>query len=152
MREFFRSWKRKIGVLMLVMACVLTAGWLRSLSGLDIIGTPILNQIAIGIESKGSYIGLLIAEAPNGSVGHPVWHRYTSAQIDGWVRSSPQAVVEVHPLGMIHIGFAESPIAFSRNCLVPYWTVTLPIALISAWCLLSKSRAKPATNTESADA
>lgn len=31
MREFFRSWRRKTGVLALVIACFLMAGWIRSL-------------------------------------------------------------------------------------------------------------------------
>ena len=30
MREFFKPWRRKIGVVTLVMACVLMAGWVRS--------------------------------------------------------------------------------------------------------------------------
>src|SRR5580698_5128736 len=30
MREFFRGWKRKVGVVTLLMACVLTVGWMRS--------------------------------------------------------------------------------------------------------------------------
>ena len=30
MREFFRGWKRKLGVVSLVMACVFMAGWVRS--------------------------------------------------------------------------------------------------------------------------
>jgi hypothetical protein len=28
---FFKGWKRKIGVMTLLMACMLAAGWLRSL-------------------------------------------------------------------------------------------------------------------------
>lgn len=32
MREFFQGWKRKIGVVTLLMACVLLAGWIRSQS------------------------------------------------------------------------------------------------------------------------
>src|SRR3954462_3489874 len=31
MREFFRGWRRKLGVATLVMACVFAAGWVRSL-------------------------------------------------------------------------------------------------------------------------
>lgn len=30
MRDFFKGWRRKIGVATLVMACVFTAGWIRS--------------------------------------------------------------------------------------------------------------------------
>src|SRR4051812_18429979 len=32
MQEFFRGWRRKLGVVTLVIACILAAGWGRSLS------------------------------------------------------------------------------------------------------------------------
>jgi hypothetical protein len=35
MREFFRGWRRKVGCMTLVMACVVMGGWLRSLACLD---------------------------------------------------------------------------------------------------------------------
>ena len=30
MREFFKEWRRKVGLLTLLMACVFMAGWVRS--------------------------------------------------------------------------------------------------------------------------
>ena len=38
MRVFFKSWRRKIGVLTLVMACVFAAGWVRSFGNYDSLG------------------------------------------------------------------------------------------------------------------
>lgn len=35
MREFFKPWRRKLGVVTLVMACLLMAGWVRSVRKLD---------------------------------------------------------------------------------------------------------------------
>lgn len=35
MMEFFRGWRRKVGVCTLVVACLATAGWVRSLSVRD---------------------------------------------------------------------------------------------------------------------
>lgn len=35
MREFFKPWRRKLGVLVLVLACVLMAGWARSQRMID---------------------------------------------------------------------------------------------------------------------
>ena len=37
MDEFFRGWRRKIGVLTLVMACVFMVGWVRSEAMFDMI-------------------------------------------------------------------------------------------------------------------
>jgi hypothetical protein len=38
MGEFFKPWRRKLGVVTLVLACVFTAGWVRSLSRVNYIG------------------------------------------------------------------------------------------------------------------
>jgi len=37
MREFFHGWRRKIGVVTLVMACVLMVGWVRSPETCDLL-------------------------------------------------------------------------------------------------------------------
>jgi hypothetical protein len=37
MREFFRGWRRKVGVLSLVMACLFAAGWVRSMYSNDFV-------------------------------------------------------------------------------------------------------------------
>jgi hypothetical protein len=36
MREFFKGWRRKVGVVTLAMACVLMVGWVRSINGVAI--------------------------------------------------------------------------------------------------------------------
>ncbi len=35
MGDYFKPWRRKIGVMMLLMACVFAAGWVRSLDGVN---------------------------------------------------------------------------------------------------------------------
>jgi hypothetical protein len=35
---------------------------------------------------------------------------------------------------------------------IPYWSIGIPLTLISAWCLLSKPRTKPAAKPEPSDA
>jgi len=37
MREFFHGWRRKAGCVALVMACLFMAGWVRSLSRIDLL-------------------------------------------------------------------------------------------------------------------
>ena len=41
MGDFFKPWRRKIGVATLLMACVLMAGWIRSPTGRDRLRFPI---------------------------------------------------------------------------------------------------------------
>lgn len=51
MREFFRGWRRKVGCVTLVMACVLTTGWVRSIGQSHAVQFPLGRQIAQTIES-----------------------------------------------------------------------------------------------------
>jgi len=45
MREFFRGWRRKVGVMTLLMACVFMGGWLRSLITTDSVDLPINGKL-----------------------------------------------------------------------------------------------------------
>ena len=45
MGGYFKPWRRKIGVVTLVMACVLMAGWVRSLTVADHIDIPRNNRL-----------------------------------------------------------------------------------------------------------
>lgn len=40
MREFFKGWRRKAGVVTLVMACALMVGWMRSRVRYDVVSFP----------------------------------------------------------------------------------------------------------------
>ncbi len=40
MGEFFKGWRRKIGIVTLLMACVFMAGWVRSLAMCDVFRFP----------------------------------------------------------------------------------------------------------------
>jgi len=57
MGEFFYGWKRMVGVLTLVMACVFAAGWVRSLMSIQ-------DLLTIPNSKFRSRIGQLIWEGP----------------------------------------------------------------------------------------
>jgi len=51
MAEFFKGWRRKVGCVTLVMACVFTAGWFRSLSHEDELVLLLFNRMhSVGFE------------------------------------------------------------------------------------------------------
>lgn len=56
MREFFRGWERKLGALTLMLACVFTAGWVRSLAMTDfLVVSTFGGSLALGSTEQGSY-------------------------------------------------------------------------------------------------
>lgn len=56
MREFFKGWKRIVGVVTLVMACVFAAGWVRSLVCYDVFQFPLDDSTLQAIGSVDSCV------------------------------------------------------------------------------------------------
>jgi len=68
MGEFLRGWKRKIGVLTLVMACVFAAGWVRSLSFEDTLDVIVGNHMFHEFHSTGN--GVMWIWTWNSKISH----------------------------------------------------------------------------------
>ena len=97
MPTYFKPLRRKIGVLTLVLACVLMAGWVRSLS--------IQDKELFNIDS--------LRNAIISSQGSIAWER--------WIGNGRH-----------------------ESTSIAYWSIVIPVTMLSAWLLLSKSRQKPA--------
>lgn len=148
MREFFRGWKRKIGCMTLVMACVFMGAWIRGHGTKDIIATGNGRGLAYH-EFNSSYQGIM-------------WYSHTSDlgyQWDaGWYRVRIFDRESFNPLAQFAdemaidrrwqwLGFdcgqvhdPDSPSFKTSWFLIPYWSTTIPLTLISAFLLLSKPR------------
>jgi hypothetical protein len=101
MLEFFKGWRRKFGVLTLLMACVFAAGWVRSLIVADRI-----NFFGAQMLSWHGEIMRCVAVLVRTQIGSQT---VTSAQ--------------------------ETPI-----WTIPYWSIVIPLTLLSAWLLLSNPK------------
>jgi hypothetical protein len=96
MKEFFKGWRRKLGVVTLLMACVFMAGWL-------VIPGSWFEDETVGLDFTISA----------GATGFSVnWQGFSST-----------------------FGLSSE-----FEWLIPYWSVTIPLTLISLWLLLSKPR------------
>ena len=134
MGEFFKGWRRKIGVMMLVMACVLTGLWLRSLSSYDRIYFPIGHRTHLITSYKGG-----LAWSSWEYVDAPEWgyrelptpdHTTFVELIDGW--SSPS--------------FSSWNMRWRS---VFYRQIVIPLTVLSACLLLSKPPiAQPNTDAD----
>lgn len=154
MREFFRGWKRKFGMVTLGLACVLAATWIRSEHYSDHVDVCWNRQDLDHLVS--SHRGLawawvrnmrvLHADAPDetpwvdfGSIScgdsfQPDYMRYTEIQRE-WCGFR---------LGQI--GPSEGGATGVYE--IPHWSIIIPLALISTYLLLVKPRPakKPATS------
>jgi hypothetical protein len=159
MREFFRGWKRKVGVVTMTMACLFMAGWLRSRHardefnvgrnhGLRITGISGRSHFSIGIIKKNGFTDPLWLSASHNETDSTL---DVTKPIDG---ARCPTVFHIHmglPRNGITLG--ESRFNFyhetSETCWfagfwLPYWSIVIPLTAISAWLLLSKPRpAKP---------
>lgn len=147
MREFFKGWRRKCGCLALVLACLFMGAWIRSRNIEDEIYFPISKTQPVLVFSTQGYIvwGEFTDLDPNDLNGQPPHWR--SSQLD------PK-------LGTREPMFFQNP-AFTwrwwiyaivedvvphkrfRFLVIPYWSITIPLTLLSAYLLLWKPRTKP---------
>lgn len=136
MRDFFRPFRRKLGVVVLVVACGVMAQWMRSLLITDTVmfgGRFLLGSI-------DSHYGLQIATDSGGSL-LPVWQTYEH-RLESQLHDN---VISVFRFSGFSACLQSSS---ARSCLIvlaPYWSIVAPLTLLSAWLLLRKqrSRSKP---------
>ena len=72
MREFFRGWRRKIGVVTLVMACVFMMGWVRSAFVDNKIDIPTPDRNLLRVVSTAGELQFKKMEAFEVGVGNEV--------------------------------------------------------------------------------
>jgi len=146
MSEFFRGWRRKIGFVTLVMALCFMAGWVRSLIIGDILRFPV-REITCQYASNGG-VFTIESLSPDGlqparwlwnttPVDHTSEYDFFSdgAEFD-WLWVSGDFLCynkKWKNPGTI-------PYVYSYCVAAPYWSITVPLTLISLWLLLSKPR------------
>ena len=141
MGTFFLGWRRNLGIVTLVMALMFTGGWIRSLSVDDSINFPSGKSTFHTISSDQNDLIWMAWSGPD----------FVPDRFPGFYESYVPLHSNNDPFGGNHperdwhafgFRFAESPsdtLAF-RVWMVPYWSIVLPLTLLSAWLLLTKSR------------
>ena len=121
MGEYVRPWRRKVGVLTLVMACVFMAGWVRSQRMTDFVTICTNHRTMYSLSSSTIGISLNRLLEPPPLNGPPIWcgsySHLSSVILDSVEGQNNQ------PDWFIH-----------------YWAIVVHLTLISAYLLLSKPR------------
>ena len=148
MSEFFKPWRRKIGCVTLLMACVFAAGWVRSPFFTDVISYSTGENSAdfwFSADSTFGWFGFRVdrEKFSNGTPSvtimgpdFPTWSTSPKGRDELWFLKSPRRW-----LGF-NAGRKKNDIAgdFVLFAAVPYWSIVLPLIALSAYLLLSNPR------------
>lgn len=142
MWDYFKPFRRKLGLVTLLLACVVAAGWIRSRSYADC--WTIDNGMA-GRNFGSSQFGLGYEyfHDSNGSVIPTRTHFSTEDWSKGPLSSLDNMKWDFDACGFRFGEAKTSNKAFQlRTAIIPYWSIVTPLTLLSAWLLLSKSRTR----------
>lgn len=130
MKDFFHGWRRKVGIVTLVMACVVCGLWVRSFYIMDIL-------------AAGGSTRQHVVESVNGRI-------WWTAYLEGaeWEFSST-FVHRAFPPGYLETILPRKMLAEVEGgqfgqWIIPYWSITIPLTLLSAYLILWKPR-KPSS-------
>jgi hypothetical protein len=151
MGKFFKGWKRKTGCCSLVVALALCGLWVRSLTNRDqCVPYPAHNPDTrfYFIQSERSTLGLVKIQSPVPFDLAPL--RFWSS--NRFKPSYPSNLDQFTKArwsfcGVEFRGGTMGGETTMTAFLLHYWSIVVPLTLISAWCLLTKSRSKPTTTS-----
>lgn len=159
MREFFRPLRRKIGVLTLVVACLLTSAWVRSLKTIDSFST-VRGWNGYKWESVDGRVELRVIDLKKISISRgfesqPLGRRRLIHEaIAKLIKEAKQRLQDLQQSkeSLTPSEFQEQESTAKRIlrelqgtlpfCAVPYWSIVIPLILLSFWLMLSTPPAK----------
>ncbi len=158
MGNFFRGWRRKFGVVTLVLACAFMTGWLRSLSVRDTF--LFQREQRKGIELFGH---LSFISSNNGRIKWVQWDANSESgkmymSLDGSYFTGKSGTPDVFDsvisecrLQFCGIEFWDGPSRKSSELnamtfVLPYGFLVVPLTLLSAYMLISEPRSRHLQN------
>lgn len=163
MRDFFKGWRRKAGLVTLVMALILEGAWMRSLYGTDLLTCGASGTTTRVIVKNGFVAWCIKFRDPPERFELSKWT---------WQRRPNRGHAGLHPItdeisewtdfdvggrffrqylrfGIVFDEFRNDNHALHKICVVPCWPIALPLTLLSIYLLVSKPRsATPMKRTE----
>lgn len=130
---YFKPLRRKLGVLTLFMACVFAAGWIRSISCWNVIDLSMLHRSCEW----------------NSSFGSIQWAGWDAEECVTWpvVSFGSGQLVPLDPdrAQVLEMLVAADCVIDNGGMnridwIIPYWSIVVPLTLLSGWLLLSKPR------------
>jgi hypothetical protein len=139
MYEFFHGWRRRVGIVTLVMACCLMAGWVRNYVMCDVFsihGGRSNLQRFVSVQGRTWWMDV---QEQDGSLCTR-WHQ--CSHNTNIVICRPEDLTWRRNFGGFELGeFPEVNIGSATYAIVPYWSLVVPLTLLSA-CLILCQPAK----------
>ena len=156
MGDYFKPWRRKIGMIPLVLACVFSAGWVRSQRIQDQIWVQQQQSLHVFVSMDG-----VVSWTRSSPFFLNIPVRWVSKDSTKMVRQNSWDGGDVHwhwQRGGFDFGAASFEEATSKGHAgpwtrrievwqVPFWSIVTPLTLLSAFLLLSWPRAKSPTTS-----
>jgi hypothetical protein len=151
MGSYFKPWRRRIGMVTLVMACVFAAGWVRSRYFFD----------QFSVLTKQDILCLFNSESSE--LTWSTWTNVSSFPMFDSGPASPRDLVQTYARATYRCRFCglkscdndtepyDSRAVIFHAWTIPYWSVVIPLTLLSAWLLLSKVKTSSGTAPQKSD-
>lgn len=145
MGDYFRPRRRKIGVWALLIAVLLTAGWVKSSVSNEKFCIHTSEPSHLHLHVVGGHVWLTRLMEQEASLKCR-WH--SSSNSTNVIICSPEQTIWHKKLGQFEIGeFHEINIGKHSYLIFPLWLIAVPMALVSVGLLLTRSREPtPTTN------
>lgn len=151
MPEFFQGWKRKVGCVTLAIALTCSVGWVRSIKNRESLYLTISN-VRIAVISVDGRLGVLSVSHSNSLEKGFVWVTLPTASVYGLQHVDAALLFNVgqgsgsvfrsrwqfigFDCGIIERQFI--PMVQTQYLFAPYWSIAIPLTLLTTWLLLSK--------------
>ena len=144
MGEFFDGWRRKLGIVTLLVSCLVMICWMRSRSNHECIEIPLGTQARVTVASSNELIGL--AYATLSDPGQNQWEFWSNPGIARVDESIGIDIIDDMKWSFRCAGIRIGQSAFLPDfqvdisfSIISYWMIAIPMAILSASLLLSKS-------------
>jgi len=155
MGEFFRGWKRKVGVVTLLMACVFAGGWLRSEMNDEVVNCAFweTNHAIRSFDGKiqfrraAPHYGTIFLSWDSIKASHKIEPKqdWEDDEDDDWKNYNilwrTDLVYGFHYGVGTHKKFEARRLELWN---IPYWSITITLTALSAFLLIKK----PKTSTQ----
>jgi len=154
MREFFKGWRRKAGIVTLVTALMFVSAWVRSLTFIEGVSIPLgMKQSASLVSIDSSLVWL--TQRGDQSFLFPQFTSRRFSDFDDRVFENPFFEWRwkscgfgfgVSIDGTKQVGNQMIQMTPGTLAVIPFWPITASLTLLAAYLLLAKTRVARPTN------